>query len=60
LSPLVAVALTAALSGGVLGGAVAAAASRDVAGKEAVREFAQRLELARQWDERARLMEPYR
>jgi hypothetical protein len=57
--PLVAVALAAALGGGVVGGTVAAAATGDAAGKEAVREFARQLQVAREWDERYRQMYPY-
>ena len=57
--PIVAVALYAALSGGVLGGAIAAGATDDAIAREAEREYARKLEYARQWDERFRQLYPF-
>jgi hypothetical protein len=64
LSPLAAVALAAAVAGGIVGGAVTAVAAQTVFNDRAAEQarllqFAEQLRYAQQWDDLHRQMYPY-
>ena len=64
LSPLAAVALAAAVAGGIVGGAVTAVAAQTVFNDRAAEQarllqFAEQLKYAQQWDDLHRQMYPY-